>query len=148
MRIVVQRVSQARVEVEGKSVGQIGAGLLVLLGVAKQDTRTDADYLADKVTGLRIFADEAGKMNRSVAETGGSLLVVSQFTLYGDCRKGRRPGFDLAAPPDQARALYEYFVEACRKRNVRVETGIFQALMAVHLTNDGPVTIILDSERT
>lgn len=129
-------------------MGQIGAGLLVLLGVAKQDTRTDADYLADKVTGLRIFADEAGKMNRSVAETGGSLLVVSQFTLYGDCRKGRRPGFDLAAPPDQARALYEYFVEACRKRNVRVETGIFQALMAVHLTNDGPVTIILDSERT
>jgi D-tyrosyl-tRNA(Tyr) deacylase len=119
-----------------------------LLWVAKQDTRTDADYLADKVTGLRIFADEAGKMNRSVAETGGSLLVVSQFTLYGDCRKGRRPGFDLAAPPDQARALYEYFVEACRKRNVRVETGIFQALMAVHLTNDGPVTIILDSERT
>jgi len=148
MRIVVQRVSQARVEVEGKSVGQIGAGLLVLLGVAKQDTRTDADYLADKVTGLRIFADEAGKMNRSVAETGGALLVVSQFTLYGDCRKGRRPGFDLAAPPDQARALYEYFVEACRKRNVRVETGIFQALMAVHLTNDGPVTIILESERT
>jgi D-aminoacyl-tRNA deacylase len=148
MRIVVQRVSQARVEVEGKSVGQIGAGLLVLLGVAKQDTRTDADYLADKVTGLRIFADEAGKMNRSVAETGGALLVVSQFTLYGDCRKGRRPGFELAAPPDQARVLYEYFVEACRKRNVRVETGIFQALMAVHLTNDGPVTIICDSERT
>lgn len=148
MRIVVQRVSQARVEVEGKSVGQIGAGLLVLLGVAKQDTRSDADYLADKVTGLRIFADEAGKMNRSVAETGGSLLVVSQFTLYGDCRKGRRPGFELAAPPDQARALYEYFVEACRKRNVRVETGIFQALMAVHLTNDGPVTIICESERT
>lgn len=148
MRIVVQRVSRARVEVEGKSVGEIGAGLLVLLGVAKQDTRADADYLADKVTGLRIFADEAGKMNRSVAETGGSLLVVSQFTLYGDCRKGRRPGFDLAAPPDQARALYEYFVEACRKRNVRVETGIFQALMAVHLTNDGPVTIICESERT
>jgi D-tyrosyl-tRNA(Tyr) deacylase len=148
MRIVVQRVSQARVEVEGKSVGEIGAGLLVLLGVAKQDTRTDADYLADKVTGLRIFADEAGKMNRSVAETGGSLLVVSQFTLYGDCRKGRRPGFELAAPPDQARALYEYFVDACRRRNVRVETGIFQALMAVHLTNDGPVTIICDSERT
>jgi D-tyrosyl-tRNA(Tyr) deacylase len=148
MRIVVQRVSQARVEVEGKSVGEIGAGLLVLVGVAKQDTRTDADYLADKVTGLRIFADEAGKMNRSVAETGGSLLVVSQFTLYGDCRKGRRPGFELAAPPDEARALYEYFVEACRRRNVRVETGIFQALMAVHLTNDGPVTIICDSERT
>jgi D-tyrosyl-tRNA(Tyr) deacylase len=148
MRIVVQRVSQARVEVEGKSVGEIGAGLLVLLGVARQDTRADADYLADKVTGLRIFADEAGKMNRSVAETGGSLLVVSQFTLYGDCRKGRRPGFELAAPPDQARALYEYFVEACRRRNVRVETGIFQALMAVHLTNDGPVTIICDSERT
>jgi D-tyrosyl-tRNA(Tyr) deacylase len=148
MRIVVQRVSQARVEVEGKSVGEIGAGLLVLLGVARQDTRTDADYLADKVTGLRIFADEAGKMNRSVAETGGSLLVVSQFTLYGDCRKGRRPGFELAAPPDQARALYEYFVEACRRRNVRVETGIFQALMAVHLTNDGPVTIICESERT
>ncbi len=148
MRMVVQRVSRARVAVEGRTAGEIGAGLLVLLGIAKYDTRADAEYLADKVIGLRIFADEAGKMNRSVAETGGALLVVSQFTLYGDCRKGRRPGFDLAAPPDLARSLYEYFVEACRKRGVPVETGIFQASMAVELTNEGPVTIIIDSERS
>lgn len=148
MRVVVQRVREARVEVEGRITGEIAAGLMVLLGVAKHDTRADADYLADKVTGLRIFPDEAGKMNRSVMESGGSLLVVSQFTLYGDCRKGRRPGFDLAAPPDQARVLYDYFVDACRKRNVRVETGIFQATMAVQLINEGPVTIICDSEKS
>ncbi len=148
MRMVVQRVSRARVAVEGRTAVEIGAGLLVLLGIARYDTRADAEYLADKVIGLRIFADEAGKMNRSVAETGGALLVVSQFTLYGDCRKGRRPGFDLAAPPELARALYEYFVEACRKRGVPVETGIFQASMTVELTNEGPVTIIIDSERS
>lgn len=146
--MVVQRVSGASVEVEGKVTGAIEHGLLVLLGIAKYDTRADADYLADKVTGLRIFADEAGKMNRSVHDTGGALLVVSQFTLYGDCRRGRRPGFDQAAPPDLARALYEYFVEACRKRNVHVETGIFQASMSVRLCNEGPVTLICESEKS
>lgn len=147
MRVVLQRVSEARVDVDGRTTGAIAHGLLVLLGIAKYDTRTDADYLADKITGLRVFADAAGKMNRSVLETGGALLVVSQFTLYGDCRRGRRPGFDLAAAPDQARALYDYFVEACRKRNVHVETGIFQASMSVQLVNDGPVTIICESEK-
>lgn len=134
-------------DIDGRTAGAIGAGLLVFLGIAKYDTRADAEYLADKVTGLRIFADDAGKMNRSVIETSGALLIVSQFTLYGDCRKGRRPGFDLAAPPDQARSLYDYFIEACRKRNVPVETGVFQASMAVGLVNDGPVTIICDSEK-
>jgi D-tyrosyl-tRNA(Tyr) deacylase len=148
MRALVQRVTEARVDVDGRTSGAIGRGLLVLLGVAKYDTRADADYLAGKVTELRIFADEAGKMNRSVIETGGALLVVSQFTLYGDCRKGRRPAFDLAAPPDLARALYDYFVEACRKRNVPVETGVFQASMSVHLVNDGPVTIMCESEKS
>jgi D-tyrosyl-tRNA(Tyr) deacylase len=147
MRVVLQRVKEARVEVDGRTTGAITHGLLVLLGVATYDTRADADYLADKITGLRIFSDEAGKMNRSVLETGGALLVVSQFTLYADCRKGRRPGFDLAAAPDVARALYDYFVEACRKRNTRVETGMFQATMAVHLINDGPVTVICESEK-
>ncbi len=134
--------------VDGVTTGSIGRGLLVLLGVAKSDRPADADYLADKVTGLRIFADDAGKMNRSVADIGGALLVVSQFTLYGDCRRGRRPGFDQAAPAEEARALYEYFVEACRIRKIPVETGIFQASMAVDLTNDGPVTIICESEKT
>ena len=145
MRTVVQRVTQARVEVDGSVVGQIGPGMLVLLGVAKTDTAADADYLAAKIVNLRIFADEAGKMNRSVAEAGGSLLVVSQFTIYGDTRKGRRPGFDQAALPEQARALYEHFVAAARRSGVPVETGIFQADMAVSLTNDGPVTFIVES---
>ena len=134
--------------VDGVITGSIGRGLLVLLGVAKSDRPADADYLADKVTGLRIFADDAGKMNRSVTDVGGALLVVSQFTLYGDCRRGRRPGFDQAAAAEEARVLYEYFVEACRTRNIPVETGIFQASMAVDLTNDGPVTIICESEKT
>jgi D-tyrosyl-tRNA(Tyr) deacylase len=147
MRAVVQRVKQARVEVEGRVVGEIGPGLLVLVGVGKTDTRRDADYLADKLTGLRIFPDEAGKMNRDVREAGGGLLIVSQFTLYGDVRKGRRPAFDNAADPQLARMLYEYFIEAARARGVPVQTGIFQALMSVHLVNDGPVTIIVDSER-
>jgi D-tyrosyl-tRNA(Tyr) deacylase len=145
MRVVLQRVREARVEVDGGVVGSIGVGLVVLLGIARTDTRADAEYLVDKVVGLRIFPDEAGKMNRSVREAGGSLLVVSQFTLYGDCRKGRRPSFDLAAAPDQARALYEYFLEAVRARGIPVQAGIFQAMMALHLINDGPVTIILDS---
>lgn len=145
MRLVIQRVGEARVEVDGRSTGSIGAGLLVLIAVAKNDTQTDADYLADKLLGLRIFSDEAGKMNRSVVETKGGLLVVSNFTLYGDCGKGRRPGFDQAAPPDLARHLYEYFVQKLRTRHAPVETGIFQASMSVHLVNDGPVTLICES---
>ncbi len=147
MRVVLQRVKEAHVTVGDRTTGAISGGLLVLLGVAKDDTSADAEYLADKVVGLRIFADDAGKMNRSVLEAGGSLLIVSQFTLYADCRRGRRPGFDQAAPPDTARALYEQFVEACRKRNVPVETGIFQASMSVHLVNDGPVTVICESDK-
>lgn len=147
MRVVVQRVREARVEVEGAVTGAIGTGLLVLLGVAKTDTRADADYIADKVAGLRLFADEAGKMNRSVSEAGGALLVVSQFTLYGDCRKGRRPSFDMAAEPQQARELYEYLLDVLRKKGLQVEQGMFQAFMSVHLTNDGPVTVICDSQK-
>jgi D-tyrosyl-tRNA(Tyr) deacylase len=145
MRLVIQRVSEARVEVEGSCCGSIGAGLLVLVAVAKTDTPSDADYLAEKLLGLRIFPDDAGKMNRGVIEAGGSLLVVSNFTLYGDCTKGRRPGFDQAATPEEARSLYEYFVGKLRSREIRVETGIFQASMAVHLVNDGPVTLICES---
>ena len=118
----------------------------MLLGVSRTDTQADADYLVDKLLGLRIFPDDAGKMNRSVVDAGGSLLIVSQFTLYADCRKGRRPSFDHAAPPEQARALYEYFVEAARKGSVPVETGVFQAMMEIHLCNSGPVTIVIDSE--
>jgi D-aminoacyl-tRNA deacylase len=145
MRAVVQRVTYAKVEVDGAVVGEIGPGLLVLLGVAKGDTAGEADFLAAKVSQLRIFADNAGKMNRSVAEAGGAMLVVSQFTLYGDCRKGRRPSFDGAAPPEDARKLYEYFVEVTRRTGLRVETGVFQADMAVSLLNDGPVTLIVES---
>jgi D-tyrosyl-tRNA(Tyr) deacylase len=145
MRVVIQRVTQARVEVEGKVTGQIAAGLLVLLGIERQDTRADADYLVDKSIGLRIFPDDAGKMNRSLLDTGGSMLVVSQFTLYGDCRRGRRPSFDQAAPPEQARELYDYFVAAARSRGLNVNTGAFQTSMQVTLTNSGPVTLICDS---
>lgn len=145
MRLVIQRVREARVDVDGQCCGSISAGLLVLLAVAKGDTQADADYLIEKLLGLRIFPDQAGKMNRSVVECGGSLLIVSNFTLYGDCTKGRRPGFDLAAAPDEARALYDYFVERLRLREAPVETGVFQASMAVHLVNDGPVTLICES---
>ncbi len=145
MKLVIQRVSQADVKVNDNTVGTIGVGLLVLVGVGKDDTEQDADYLLDKLLGLRIFPDENGKMNRNVAEAGGSLLVVSQFTLYGDCRRGRRPSFDAAAPPDRALALYEYFVGMTRRGPVAVETGVFQAAMQVQLTNDGPVTILMDS---
>jgi D-tyrosyl-tRNA(Tyr) deacylase len=145
MRIVVQRVRQARVEVDGSVTGEIGPGLLLLIGVAKPDQESDAEHLADKVTNLRIFPDDAGKMNRSVRDIGGELLLVSQFTLYGDCSKGRRPSFDAAAPPEQARRLYEYFVERCRLSGLRVETGVFQAMMSVYLENDGPVTLICES---
>jgi D-tyrosyl-tRNA(Tyr) deacylase len=145
MRVVIQRVKQARVEVDGQVTGTIGPGLLVLLGIAKTDAEKDVEYLVEKVLGLRIFPDSDGKMNRNIEDAGGSLLVVSQFTLYGDCRKGRRPSFDLAAPPREAAPLYEYFVTTARKSAVRVETGVFQASMQVHLVNDGPVTIICDS---
>jgi D-tyrosyl-tRNA(Tyr) deacylase len=148
MRAVLQRVTSARVEVDGQITGEIGAGLLVLLGVAKPDTAADAEFLAEKIVNLRVFADEAGKMNRGLLESGGALLVVSQFTLYGDCRKGRRPSFDAAAGAEQARELYEHFVAAARRTGVRVETGVFQATMAVSLVNDGPVTLIIESERT
>jgi len=145
MRVVVQRVTEAKVEVDGKPVGEIGTGLLVLLGVAKEDAAPDADALVDKIINLRVFTDEYQKMNRSLLDTGGALLVVSQFTLYGDCRKGRRPSFDGAAPAEQARALYDYFVGKARESGVRVETGVFQAHMAVSLTNDGPVTLVIES---
>jgi D-tyrosyl-tRNA(Tyr) deacylase len=147
MRAVVQRVKAARVEVDGQVAGRIDAGLLVLLAVAKSDTRRDADYMADKLAGLRIFADEAGRMNRSVLDTGSALLVVSQFTLYGDVSRGRRPGFERAAGPELARTLYEYVVQALRAKGAPVETGVFQAHMEVHLVNDGPVTIIVDTNK-
>lgn len=147
MRAVVQRVSSARVEVEGTVVGTIAEGLLVLLGVAKEDTETDARYLADKLAGLRIFEDDEGKMNLSVVETGGSVLVVSQFTLLGDCRQGRRPGFSAAAPPQEADRLYLYLCELLRQRGLTVATGIFRADMDVHLVNRGPVTMLLDSRK-
>ena len=131
--------------VDGSTAGSIRTGLLILLGVAKSDTTVDADYLVDKVLGLRIFPDDAGKMNRNVEEANGALLIVSQFTLYGDCRKGRRPSFDQAAPPELAQSLYEYFVQSARRGPVPVETGIFQASMDVGLLNHGPVTILIDS---
>lgn len=145
MKLVIQRVREARVIVDGATTGAIQSGLLVLVGISKPDTQGDADYLVDKLLGLRIFSDQDGKMNRSVEEAGGSLLLVSQFTLYGDCRRGRRPSFDQAAPPDQALPLWTYFVERARRGPVPVETGVFQAAMQVHLVNDGPVTILMDS---
>ena len=147
MRAVIQRVSGASVEVDRRAVGEIGEGVVVLLGVARDDTEVEADYLADKIINLRIFNDEQGKMNLSLADTGGGMLVVSQFTLYGDARRGRRPSYIDAAGPEKANALYEYFVEQVRSRGVRVETGVFQAMMKVRLTNDGPVTILLDSQK-
>jgi D-aminoacyl-tRNA deacylase len=147
MRAVVQRVSRCRVTVEGRGVGEIGAGLLVLLGVSKADTEAAADYLAEKVIGLRIFEDAEGKMNLSVQEAGGALLVVSQFTLYGDVRRGRRPSFDSAARPEEARRLYECFIAKVREAGLHCETGTFQAMMEVELVNSGPVTILLDSEK-
>ena len=147
MRAVVQRVARCRVTVEGKTVGEIGHGLLVLLGVAKTDNETAADYLAEKILGLRIFEDEAGKMNLSVQDKRGDLLVVSQFTLYGDVRRGKRPSFDAAALPKEAERLYEYFVERIRAAGRRCQTGVFQAMMDVELVNQGPVTILVDSEK-
>ena len=148
MRAVIQRVRRCRVTVESRAVGEIGSGLLVLLGVGKGDDEQAAGYLVEKILGLRIFEDAAGKMNLSVQETKGEVLVVSQFTLYGDVRRGRRPSFDAAAPPEEARRLYEYFVENVRSAGLRCETGEFQAMMEVELVNAGPVTILLDSEKT
>ena len=145
MRAVVQRVSRCKVTVENKTVGEIGPGLLVLLGLGKDDTEAAADYLAEKITGLRIFEDDAGKMNISVLDKRGEVLVVSQFTLYGDVRRGKRPSFDAAARPEEARKLYEYFVARVRSTGLRCETGEFQAMMQVELVNDGPVTIIVES---
>jgi D-tyrosyl-tRNA(Tyr) deacylase len=147
MRAVVQRVTYAKVEVEGTVRGEIRRGALVLLGVSRTDTAADAEFLAGKVVNLRIFNDDAGKMNRSLLDTGGAMLAVSQFTLYGDCRKGRRPSFDDAAPADRARQLYETFVDRARGLGVHVETGVFQADMAVTLVNDGPVTLIVESSQ-
>jgi len=147
MRAVVQRVSSASVAVDKRLIGQIGPGLLVLLGVATSDAEADAEYLAEKIAGLRIFEDGAGKMNLSVAGVGGGVLAISQFTLYGDVRRGKRPSFDEAARPDRARELYEYFVAQIRRRGLRCETGQFQAMMSVSLVNQGPVTILLDSSK-
>lgn len=148
MRAVVQRVSRAFVAVDGEISGSVAAGLLVLLGVGKGDAEADAGYLAEKIAGLRIFEDDDGKMSRSVADAGGGVLVVSQFTLYGDVRRGRRPSFDAAAAPDEADRLYRVFCELLREKGLPVETGVFQAMMQVELVNEGPVTILLDSKKT
>ncbi len=147
MKAVIQRVSRASVEVEGRTVGQIGPGLLVLLGVAKGDGEPDVRSMVEKLATLRIFGDQQGKMNLSIGDVGGALLVVSQFTLLGDTAKGRRPGFDQAAPPDQARLLYEQVAAGLRSRGLPVETGVFGAHMKVELLNDGPVTFLFDSRR-
>jgi len=147
MRAVVQRVSRAQVTVSGEIAGKIRRGLVVLLGVTHSDSETDANYLADKVAGLRVFEDENGKMNLDAAAVGGGILVVSQFTLYGDVRRGKRPSFDAAAPPERARQLYEYFVERIRTAGLQCVTGRFQEMMQVELVNDGPVTILLDSAK-
>lgn len=148
MRSVVQRVKRASVTVEGETVGQIDRGLLVLLGVGSGDGPHDLTWMVDKLTGLRIFEDAEGKMNLSVQDVGGEVLLVSQFTLYGDCRKGKRPSFTAAAPPDQARLVFEQVVAAIRRTGLKAATGVFQAEMAVELVNDGPVTILLDSAKT
>ena len=147
MRAVVQRVSRASVKVADETTGEIGRGLLVLLGVGQEDTEGDADYLAEKIAGLRIFEDEAGKMNLSVLAVGGAVLAVSQFTLFGDVRRGKRPSFDAAARPQRARELYEYFMERLRRLGLRCETGRFQEMMEVELINSGPVTILMDSKK-
>lgn len=148
MRAVVQRVTQASVTVSGRTIGAIGPGLVVLLGVADGDGPADIEYVASKVAGLRVFSDEAGKMNLSVVDTGGAVLVVSQFTLLGDVRRGRRPAFDGAAPPSSARAIYEALIGRLRAAGLTVESGQFQAEMSVALVNEGPVTILIDSRRT
>lgn len=148
MRAVIQRVSRAKVSVDNWTAGEIGLGLFVLLGVGREDSEDDVNYLAEKTVGLRIFEDADGKMNRSVLDVGGSVLVVSQFTLYGDVRRGKRPSFDAAAAPERAKQLYELFVERIRAAGLRCETGRFQEMMQVELVNEGPVTILLDSSKT
>jgi D-aminoacyl-tRNA deacylase len=145
MRVIVQRVKSAKVRIDSLITASIGPGLVLLVGISKHDTNAEANYLVDKIAGLRIFADEDGKMNRDIRLIGGALLIVSNFTVYGDTRKGRRPGFDLAASPADARVLYEYFVERARLTGIPVETGSFQAHMLVELENDGPVTLICES---
>ena len=147
MRAVIQRVSRAQVRAEGAISGEIGSGLLILLGVGQGDTPREADSLLDKIVNLRIFEDREGKMNLSLLDMGGELMIISQFTLYADCRKGRRPSFTDAAPPGEAQKLYDYFVDAARARGLKVATGIFQAHMEVELVNFGPVTILLDSSK-
>ena len=147
MRVVVQRVRRASVKIEGRRVSEIGAGLLVLAGVAADDTSESCEWMAEKVCNLRVFDDDQGKMNRTVQDVGGAILCVSQFTLLGDCRKGRRPSYDRAAAPDAAKPIYEHFVDALRAQGVQVETGEFRAMMDVELVNDGPVTLLLDSEK-
>jgi len=147
MRVVVQRVKNAIVTVDGEAVGEIGEGLLLLLGVSKDDSEEDVSYLVGKVLGLRIFEDQKKRMNVSIIDRGGEMLVVSQFTLYGDCRKGRRPSFDEAAPQDLAENLYDLFIDSIKKKGINVATGIFGAMMDVQLTNSGPVTILLDSKK-
>jgi D-tyrosyl-tRNA(Tyr) deacylase len=145
MRLVIQRVSAASVKVNQSTIGSITKGLAVFIGIGREDTEADANYLIDKLLGLRIFPDENGKMNLNIQDAGGSLLLVSQFTLYGDCRRGRRPSFDGAASPERAQVLYRYFVDSARQGPVPVETGIFQASMQVQLVNEGPVTLLIDS---
>lgn len=147
MRAVIQRVKEASVTVEGKLAGRCGKGLLVLLGVKDSDDESQVAYISDKIANLRIFEDEEGKMNRSVLDVNGEVLLVSQFTLYGDCRKGRRPGFSQAAAPEKARTLYEEVVQSLKERGLHVEEGVFQAHMDISLVNDGPVTLLLDSEK-
>ncbi len=147
MRAVIQRVHQAKVDVEGKTVGQIGPGLVVFLGVGREDRHEDCDYIAGKIAGLRIFEDAAGLMNLSVQDCNGSILAISQFTLYGDCRKGRRPGFSAAAPPGEAEKMYDYFCTVLRNKGISVATGCFRATMRIMVDNDGPVTILMDSNK-
>ncbi|QTA38744.1 D-tyrosyl-tRNA(Tyr) deacylase [Thermosipho ferrireducens] len=147
MRAVIQRVKKASVEIDGKVVGSINKGLVVLLGVGKDDTDSDMNYLAEKIVNLRIFDDSEGKMNLSLKDVGGEMLIVSQFTLYGDCRRGRRPSYSNSAPPDYAKKMYEMFIDKIRKMGLKVETGVFGEYMQVSLINDGPVTLLLDSKK-
>lgn len=147
MRAVIQRVHRANVDVEEKTVGRIGPGLVVFLGVGREDQHEDCDYMAGKIAGLRIFEDAAGLMNLSVQDCNGSILAISQFTLYGDCRKGRRPGFSAAAPPEEAEKLYDYFCTVLRNKGIKVATGCFGATMRIMVDNDGPVTILMDSNK-